>query len=528
MEQGTAGLAPRKTLFEVEREKRWRIWALFGLLLIPVFVSVWAVCFLANALLLIVLPDPHVGFWVLSPAGILTTLGISLLVALLYWSLAKRGARRRLIAALHCEALDPGDTYHQRLADIVEEMRLASGAPRIECVTVRAGGLNAFAFSDLDGGAVVGVTEGALARLSRQQLQAVVAQEFAHILSGSYVTVTVSCLLFGIYSSLAEDLDDAVDTPALGGYGIAGAIVLLVWIRTMQLASAVVGRALSRQRELQADAAAAIYTRDPLSLAEALRILDRSLATAGYIPEGLAPLCILNAGSNGQSGVSWHDTHPPLDERIAKLLEIANIPRGRFELQAAQADDEHLRREHVTQAPGAGSIGSGVVASGLAPLGPLAPHAARTPLAPRAAGGSDVGSAAGLAMTCPGCGASLSQASYEGVDISVCRACGGRLVSGSQVRRILARREMAFTEEQRQLAETVAADGDRLRRAAIAERNRGDVRRIACPRCGAATIRQHYDYDYAVEIDHCIGCDLYWFDKDELEALQVLVERQGA
>ncbi len=44
----------------------------------------------------------------------------------------------------------------------------------------------------------MGVTEGALARLSRQQLEAVVAHEFAHILSGSYVTVTLSCLLVGL------------------------------------------------------------------------------------------------------------------------------------------------------------------------------------------------------------------------------------------------------------------------------------------------------------------------------------------
>ena len=90
---------------------------------------------------------------------------------------------------MHCEPLDAGDRYHQRLANIVEEMRIATGSPRIECVTVRTLGLNAFAFSDLHGGGVIGVTEGALARLSRQQLQGVVAHEFAHVLSGTYVTV---------------------------------------------------------------------------------------------------------------------------------------------------------------------------------------------------------------------------------------------------------------------------------------------------------------------------------------------------
>jgi Zn-finger nucleic acid-binding protein len=38
-------------------------------------------------------------------------------------------------------------------------------------------------------------------------------------------------------------------------------------------------------------------------------------------------------------------------------------------------------------------------------------------------------------------------------------------------------------------------------------------------------MRRHYNYDYAIEIDYCGVCDLFWFDPDELEALQVIVER---
>jgi len=39
-------------------------------------------------------------------------------------------------------------------------------------------------------------------------------------------------------------------------------------------------------------------------------------------------------------------------------------------------------------------------------------------------------------------------------------------------------------------------------------------------------MRRHYSYEYAVEVDHCVPCDLIWFEKDELEALQILVERR--
>ena len=136
-------------------------------------------------------------------------LATALAFSLVYWYVARIGARQRLLRAMHCRPLAAHDRYHQRLANIVDEMRIASGSPRIECVTVSTLGMNAFAFSDLHGAGVIGVTEGALARLSRPQLQAVVAHEFAHILSGAVVTATVSCMLFGIYSELEDKLEAA-------------------------------------------------------------------------------------------------------------------------------------------------------------------------------------------------------------------------------------------------------------------------------------------------------------------------------
>ena len=40
-------------------------------------------------------------------------------------------------------------------------------------------------------------------------------------------------------------------------------------------------------------------------------------------------------------------------------------------------------------------------------------------------------------------------------------------------------------------------------------------------------MRRLYSYDYAIEVDYCALCDLFWFDRDELEALQAIVERQS-
>jgi Zn-dependent protease with chaperone function/Zn-finger nucleic acid-binding protein len=511
----------RRTLFDIEREKRWRIWMLFGLLVGMLFVAAWVACFIVTFSLFLSFPLVDTFTWVFTLKGIGLILGVALAGAFIYWFASRIGARQRLLRAMHCEPLDAGDRYHQRLANIVEEMRIATGGPRVDCFTVRTLGLNAFAFSDLHGGGVIGVTEGALARLSRQQLQGVVAHEFGHILSGNYVTVTVSCLLFGIYSELSDRLEGAALATA-GSRAAPFALVAIAlrgWLWVLQLASSVTNAALSRERERQADLAAARYTRDPLSLAEALRIISRHPGGAGYIPEGLAPLCIRDTQARIPWLLgSWRITHPPIGERVNVLLALANVSPQDFAQQVDTAAETFAKREHWTAAPAAVSDRR---RTGLEATGSVRAPAAGAVVVPPARA-----SAAG-AMTCPSCGAGLSRADYEGVRVTVCAACGGRLVSPSEVSKMLARREVAFSDEQRRLAELLVTEGDQLRRAALLARGRPGVGLIACPECAKTMVRRHFSYEHAVEIDYCSICDVFWFEKDELEALQIIVEQQA-
>jgi Zn-dependent protease with chaperone function/Zn-finger nucleic acid-binding protein len=518
--------AKRKTIFEVEREKRWRIWLLFALLLLLVYAAVWVACLVVALSVYIVIPDTDVFAVVLDWRNTGVILAAALVFSLVYWYVARLGARRRLLRAMHCRPLDPHDRYHQRLANIAEEMRIASGAPRVDCVTVSTLGMNAFAFSDLRGAGVIGVTEGALARLSRPQLQAVVAHEFAHILSGTYVTATVSCLLFGIYSELGDRLDTAASGEEEAPWAMLGltAAMLRVLLAFVQVASRVASSALSRERELEADVAAARYTRDPLSLAQALRMIGRHPHGGGYIPEGLAPLCIRATEDDaGRPLERWQATHPPLGMRIDRLLALAHVTPSDFESQADQAAERFDEREHAARPP-ADAAGR---ATALASFGLPAAGASAAP--PADAGAATVAppAPAGAAARCPSCGGALRSADYEGIPLRVCPSCGGRLASSDQVRRIAARREVAFSAEQQHLADLLVAQGDDLRRAARLARGRAGVRLVACPQCGTAMMRRHYSYEHAVEVDFCNLCDLYWFEKDELEALQILLERQA-
>ncbi len=401
-----------------------------------VAAGVWIACLIVAVAFYVSFPVVDTVGWVLRPQVILLILGTSLGLSVLYWFSSQIGARGRLLRALHCKPLDPGDRYHQRLANIVEEMRLATGAPRIECRTVPTLGLNAFAFSDLRGAGVIGVTEGALSRLSRQQLEAVVAHEFAHVLSGNYVTVTVSCLLFGVYSALGEELEGAMmATASTRAAPVAfGALFLRGWLWVLQLASSITTAALSRERERHADLAAVRYTRDPLSLAEALRIISRHPGGAGSIPEGLAPLCIRQTGEpRGRLLGLRRDTHPPIGERIDALLALAHVSPSEFERQIDEAGEHFDEREHWAAPPaaeggprrGLGELLPGRVRAGRP--GRRAAPAAQAPvaslLAPPRPGRAD-------AASCPVCGHSLEPADYEGMLLLVCRGCGGRLGSG--------------------------------------------------------------------------------------------------
>jgi len=508
----TTASASRATIFEVEREARWRIWLLFGLLLLVVFVVAYVpiAAVTVTVASLEATGDMRLGDAVGRAVVYAGLAALALSVGAWLW--AGANVRGRLVGALHARPLDAGDAYHQRLARVVEELCLAAGRPRIDCMIVPCAGMNAFAFSDLRGGGCLGVTEGLLGRLSRQQLETVVAHEMAHLASRDCVTATRACMLF----AAATALDDAVDP---GGRPGSGAMtdgdlppndLVLVPLQVMlwffELCAAVVNAAISRQREFAADLAAAKYTRDPESLAEALRIIGRHGGGGGAIPFGLSPLCIRPTRAVARGTVAaLLATHPPLEERIVRLRSYAGQAVDAASMAAGIEAPEFRGREHVERPPRSAANGMAETAS--------APGVGVDP-----------------AWRCPVCHAPLQRADYEGTEILVCRRCGGRLVTGWQVDRILARRSMGSTEGQRRLAALIAEDMGRWAQpqgVRAAEAPVSGVPVTACPQCGKEMARHVWSYAYPVEVDHCEHCEWRWFDGDELEVLQILVEREA-
>ena len=91
----------RRTLFEVERERGWRVWLLFALLVGMVFVAAWVACFIVTFSLFLSFPVVDTFTWVFTLKGVGLILAVTLAGALLYWFNSRLGARVRPLRAMH-------------------------------------------------------------------------------------------------------------------------------------------------------------------------------------------------------------------------------------------------------------------------------------------------------------------------------------------------------------------------------------------------------------------------------------------
>jgi Zn-dependent protease with chaperone function len=241
--------------------------------------------------------------------------------------------------------VDPGtrDSLERRLVNVVEEMALASGTP-VPRVYVMDGepGINAFAAGHTVNDAVIAVTRGTLTRLSRDELQGVIAHEFSHILNGDMgLNLRLIGVLFGLMmiAMVGRFLMEA-GRAGRDSKGVAAAAFLGLALWIIGYVGVFFGRLIkagvSRQREFLADASAVQFTRNPDGIGGALRKIGGLTTKATATPndaaagltlgteirhahaETLSHLFLGAARSNFASGMLA--THPPLDERIRRIF----------------------------------------------------------------------------------------------------------------------------------------------------------------------------------------------------------------
>ncbi len=204
------------------------------------------------------------------------------------------------------------------LHEMVDRLRRRADLPMPKVCIIPSDQPNAFATGRNPDNAVVAVTEGIMNTLDRDELEGVIAHELAHIQNRDMLISTFAATLAAAITLLAR-------------FGIffdreQGFVTSLLMMILAPLAAMLVQMAISRSREYVADRDGATIAGNPMGLANALRRMEQ---VAQQRPmhganQATSHMFIVNPFSGGLSGMrKLFSTHPPTEERIARLEELA-------------------------------------------------------------------------------------------------------------------------------------------------------------------------------------------------------------
>jgi heat shock protein HtpX len=209
---------------------------------------------------------------------------------------------------------------------IVHNIALRAGIPMPRLYVIPDESPNAFATGRNPEHAVVAVTEGILKIMNREELEGVLAHEISHVKNRDILISSVAAALAGVIMMLANMarwtafLGGGRDRDDEGGGGILGLLFMSI---VAPIAAIIIQMAISRSREFMADSTGAKTVGNPLGLASALAKLERAkeVVPMEARPE-TAHMFIVNPLS-GRSLMGLFSTHPPIEERIARLRAMA-------------------------------------------------------------------------------------------------------------------------------------------------------------------------------------------------------------
>lgn len=205
---------------------------------------------------------------------------------------------------------------HFAIYSIVEDVAMTAGLPMPEVYLIPEETCNAFAAGVKPETAVLAMTEGIVKRLTKPQLEGVIAHEMAHIGNRDVALMVMIVSGIGVLTLIGNILIRVRGR----GKGKGAAIIPLlglVFLLYGLLIAPIIRMMLSRRQEYQADATAALITRDPEALAEALEAISGRSEIRAFKGQNLASsMCFLPAITH------LFDTHPPIEKRIAVLKSM--------------------------------------------------------------------------------------------------------------------------------------------------------------------------------------------------------------
>jgi len=238
------------------------------------------------------------------------------------------------------------DPLQKKILNVVEEMAIASGMPVPQVYLLNEQGINAFAAGWKSTNVVIGITQGAIDRLSRDELQGVVAHEFSHVFNGDMrlnirlIAILHGILMIGIMgrtilrslrplhykrTALVDPLDSIwIEFENAGKSFVALHLVAGVALAVVGYTGTFVGNwiksLISLQREYLADASAVQYTRNGDGIANALKKIGGSIYGSAMLTPSIDEYNHAYFAL-GNTDLSWFpfSTHPPLDKRILRI-----------------------------------------------------------------------------------------------------------------------------------------------------------------------------------------------------------------
>ncbi len=261
------------------------------------------------------------GYLIGGTQGVVAGFALALMVNFIsYWF-----SDRIVLSMHHAQEVQSGDA--QGLYEMVERLAQRARIPTPRVYLIPDHSPNAFATGRNPHHAAVAVTQGLLSVLSYQELEAVLAHELSHV---KHRDTLISCIAATMASAIMLFANMARWASLFGGVQrrdengrSAGALEVLVMSVVAPLAALLVQFAVSRGREYEADSWGALLCGNPEWLANALRKIQNisaglPLATGG---PATAHLYIVNPFS-GSALLNLFSTHPPIEDRIARLLKI--------------------------------------------------------------------------------------------------------------------------------------------------------------------------------------------------------------
>jgi Zn-dependent protease with chaperone function len=267
------------------------------------------------------LPPASLLFWVSVP--VLGLIGLSTL----YKINTLRSGGAAVAQQFGAMQIDEGtqNFAHRRLRNVIEEIAIASGVPVPQIFILQdESSINAFAAGYTPADAAVTVTQGCLDKLTRDELQGVVAHEFSHVLNGDMrLNIRLMGVVFGILvigiagRKLMENTGRSRDSGGVVAFGIGLLIIGYIGVFFGRLIKA----GISRQREYLADASAVQFTRQTVGIAGALKKIG-GLAEGSKLASAETEEVAHMLFGDGVGYSALFATHPPLVDRI-KAIEPA-------------------------------------------------------------------------------------------------------------------------------------------------------------------------------------------------------------